>query len=132
MSQRRFEPVQALEKEVKILYGSMVVGSTGAVGTVKGGFAITRVSAGLYTVQFLSKFNRLLYSSAGFVSAAGSGIASVEISTSPASLQSGFKLNGVYNIQCRDFAGVAADPSAGSVLSFVVHVRNTQATVGND
>jgi hypothetical protein len=132
MAQRNYTYVQALEKEVKILYGSMVVGSTGAVGTVKGGFTITRNSAGNYTIVYPDKYNRLLWASAGFISTAGSGIASVEIITDPSTLQSGFRANGSYIIQCYDFAGAAADPSAASVLSFVAHVRNTDVSVGND
>jgi hypothetical protein len=131
MAARTFTYCQTREKEIKILYASMVVGSTGAVGTVKGDLSIVRTGVGAYTITMKDAYDRLMYSSAGFVSATGSGVASVEISTSPATLQASFRAK-VYSIQCYDFAGAAADPASGSVMSIVQHVRNTSVSIGND
>lgn len=131
MAARTFTYCQTREKEIKILYASMVVGSTGAVGTVKGDLSIVRTGVGAYTITMTDSYYKLLYSSSGFISSTGSGIAVVEISTSPATLQASFKAK-VYSIQCYSFAGVAADPAAGSVMSIVQHVRNTSVSIGND
>ena len=132
MAQRNYTYCQTLEKEVKILYGSMVIGSTGAVGTVKGGFTIVRNDVGNYTITYPDKYNRLLFSTGGFVSTTNSGVFAVEIVTSPSTLQSGFKSTGSYTIQFYDAGGAAVDAASGSVYTFVAHVRNTDVSVGND
>lgn len=133
MSSRTYTYCQTLEREVKILYGSFVIGATGAVNTIKGGFTVVRNSAGNYTITYPQHYNRLLYASGGFINAGGgSGIASVEIATNPLTLQSGFQTSGSYIIQFYDYTGAAADAASGSVHSFVAHVRNTTISVGND
>lgn len=133
MSSRTYTYCQTLEREVKILYGSFAIGATGAVGTIKGGFTVVRNSAGNYTITYPQHYNRLLFASGGFInSGAGSGIAAVEIKTSPATLQSGFQATASYIIQFYDYAGAAADAASGSVHSFCAHVRNTTISVGND
>lgn len=132
MAARNFTYCQTLEKEVKILYGSFVIGAAGAVGTVKGGFTVVRNSAGNYTVTNHDKYFRLLHAKGGFVSVAGSGIANTEILANPATFQADFRGTGAYIVQFFDYAGVAADAAAGSVHSFVLHVRNSDVSVGND
>jgi hypothetical protein len=52
------------------LEGSVVIGATGAVGTVKGSglLGVTRLAAGVYQLQFEDAYNRYLGGTAGFVS----------------------------------------------------------------
>lgn len=132
MAQRNYTYMQALEKEVKMIFGSFVIGATGAVGTVKGGFKVVRNSAGNYTITCNDQYNRLLFASDGFISASGSGIANVEILGNPATFQATFHASKSYVVQFFDYAGAAADAASGSVYSFMELVRNTDVTVGND
>jgi hypothetical protein len=133
MANRSFNRVQALEKEVKLIYGSAVIGASGALGTVKGDLTMVKeATAGQYTIRLTDKYDRLLFSSSGFVGASASGVASIQILENPATFQSDFKSTNTYTIQCYDFAGNAVNPASGSVLSFVLHVRNSSVTAGND
>ena len=118
----------SMEKKTCRLFGSFVVLAAGAVGTVKGGgilSVVKNVTAGNYTVTLADKWSRLLGAKGGFVAAAGSGIAAVEIAENPATLQANFAANSQYTIQFYDFAGAPADAAAGSVHSFEVVVRNS-------
>lgn len=135
MAARDFTYMQALEKEVKLLFGSVVIGSTGSVATVKGNFKITRVSAGLYTIVLNDKYNRLLGSTAGFVQGTANtptGIFKVEISSGAAILQANQATSVGYQITCYNASEAPTDPVAGSVLSIMWLMRNTTVTVGND
>lgn len=132
MAQRNYTYMQALEKEVKLIFGSMVIGASGAVGTVKGGFTIVRNSAGNYTITCNDKYNRLLFADAGFISASGSGVANVEILGSPATFQATFQSTQAYTVQFFDYAGAPVDAASGSVYSFMELVRNSDVSVGND
>jgi len=111
MAARDFTYMQALEKEVKMLFGSMVILSGGTVGTVKGGYTIVRNSVGNYTITNKDKYNRLLFASDGFIAPtiAGSGVQHVEIIANPATFQTDFVSSNSYTIQ---FFGV---PSLASV-----------------
>ena len=122
--------VYTFEKKTVRIFGNFVIGAAGAVGTVKGGGILSVVkeaTAGKYTVTLTDKWSRLLGAKGGFVSSAvgGSGIASVEICTAPATLQSGFAATSSYQIQFFDYTGAAADAVAGSVHSFEIVVRNS-------
>lgn len=135
MAARDFTYMQALEKEVKLLFGSVVIGSTGAVGTVKGDFSITRNSIGNYTIVLQDKYNRMLGSTAGFVQGTANtptGVFKVEISSGAATLQADQKSAAGYQITCYDAAEAPVDPVAGSVMSIMWMMRNTTVTVGND
>ncbi len=135
MAARDYTYAQALEKEVKILFGSVVIGSTGAVGTVKGNFKITRTSAGVYQIILTDKYNRMLGSTAGFVQGTAntpSGIFKVEISSGAATFQADQASATGYQITTYNAAEAPTDPVAGSVLSIVWYMRNTTISVGND
>ena len=124
----------SLERDLVDLYGSAVIGSSGAVGTVKGlGIASVKkeTADGQYTITLDDHWYRYMFGSANFVSAAGSGIAKVEVLANPATFQSGFQTSKAITIQCFDYAGAAANPAAGSVLSFVATVRNTSVSKGD-
>lgn len=118
----------SLEQDVCSLYGSMVVGAAGAVATVKGGGikSITKqVADGQYEIELEDGWNRFLFSSSGFVAAAPINIAAVQVLETPASFQADFKADKKYIIQMLDFAGAAANATAGSVFSFCIQVRRS-------
>jgi hypothetical protein len=125
MASRIFDRnVASLQKAMIILEGSAVIGGTGAVGTVKGSGikSVARTGTGAYSITLDDAFNRLLWAGVNFVSATGSGIASVEITNDP---QVAVKAGTAITIQCYDFAGAAADPASASVLSFIAFLRNS-------
>ena len=115
------------EKQLVDLYGSAVIGATGAVGTVKGGGikSVTRTATGEYDIELSEPLYRLIAVAVGFVASAGSGIAVVEVKHDPATLQSDFKSTNKVHVVCLDFDGSAADPASGSVMSFHICGRNT-------
>jgi len=115
------------EVDVVQLFGSFVVGAAGAVGTVKGGGikGVVKSATGVYEVELDQPWARLLFSTAGFVHATDSGIASTEIRENPANLQSDFAANSKYKFVCKDSAAADADPASGSVCSFCVWVRKS-------
>lgn len=127
MANRNFHRYQALEQEVKALYGSAAIGGTGAVGTVKGGgiSGVVRNSAGNYTITLSDKYNRMLSSKVGFLSPTSSGIANVEQQGTVATFQSSFNTSPTITFQCYDYAGAAADPASGSLMNFMFEVRNS-------
>lgn len=68
MASRNFNPVQALQKELKIISGKISLNASAAVtapatsGAIPGVTSVTRTSAGLYKITLQDKFNGLLYS----------------------------------------------------------------------
>lgn len=61
MASRTFHPMQALNREVKIIAGSFAPAGTGAPTDVKGrGFSVARTSAGVFTITLEDKYIELL------------------------------------------------------------------------
>lgn len=120
--------VMARHYDVVILNFNFVIGATGAVLTTKGQVSsVTRTDVGEYEIVLDDTYNRLLYSSAGFVGDDFSGIVAVQIKGA-ATLQDKIKTGAAYTIQFFDKTGVAADAVAGSVLSAILFVRRTSLT----
>lgn len=133
MANRNYNRVQALEKEVKLVYASIVIGAAGAVGTVKGlASAVKETADGQYTITLQDKYDRLLGSNAGIVAATATNVAAIQVLENPSTFQADFKSTATYTIQCLDFAGAEVNPASGSVLSIVLHVRNSSVQAGND
>lgn len=131
MANRRFyrgTSFCSLERELVKLFGSVVIAAAGAVHLVKGmGIkGVTKeIADGQYTIELEDAYKRYMFGNANFVSAAGSGVAKVEVLANPANFQKDFTTNKTIVIQCFDFAGAAVNPAAGSVLSFDAWVRNS-------
>jgi hypothetical protein len=118
-----------LEKDSVTLFGSFVVGAAGAVGTVKGGgiASVAKTGTGLYQITFEDKWSRYLDGHTGFVAASAPNIALVYVKNNPATLQSDIQSTKKVTIECLDFAGAAANPSSGIVITFVsVFRKNSQ------
>jgi hypothetical protein len=63
MANRTFHPVDSLDRNVKLLFGYVPFGASGAVGTVvANGFTVSKVAAttGRYTITLSDKYNTLL------------------------------------------------------------------------
>ena len=127
MANRNFEKtLNSLNKGLTFIEGNAVIGSAGAVGTVKGSgvTSVTRTGTGAYTIKLQDKYSRYLGGHTGFINAStGSGIASVEVASLTVNDEvadgTGIK------IQCYDYTGVAADPASASVMGFYCWLRNS-------
>ena len=116
-----------LEVDTVELFGSIVIGATGAVAFVKGGgiTGAVRNSAGNYTITFGSKYARFFGGDAGILYSSISAISKIQFIGNPVTYQSDVKASKSVTIQCVNFAGAAADPENGSVLSFRMDFRNS-------
>lgn len=122
---RLYKESKYCEPEVVCIVGRVAIGATGAVGTATGkGFTVTRTGAGLYTItpdssgavpNILACFADVIFATAG--------------NTQTAKVLTLAPSTPAVTLQCND-AGtvdVAADPPSGSVLQFVMWVRNLDA-----
>lgn len=120
-----------LERDVVHLYADVDIGASGAVTLAKGG-ALTSVTkqatAGQYAIVLDAGFNKLLHVSVQVVGASASGVASVDVLQSAASILTNLKNAAAITIQCYDYAGAAVNPASGSRLKVKLEVRRT--TVG--
>ena len=117
-----------LERDVIHLYADVTIGASGAVTTAKGGALLSvtkQATAGQYNVVLDSGFNKLLHVSAQLVGASASGVASVDVLQSAASVLTNLKTGAAITIQCYDYAGAAVNPASGSVIKLKLEVRRT-------
>lgn len=129
MSEKQYNQFRlSLEKELVDLFGSAVIGSSGAVGTVKGGgikSVVKESTDGQYTITLEDRFARFLGFSAGVLAATKTSVAAVQVLGTPATFQADVKSTGQIVVQCLDFAGTEVNPPSGSVLSFGITVRRS-------
>lgn len=114
------------EQEPVVIYGSMVVGATGAVGTTKGGgvASIARTGTGAYTITLNDSFTKVLSFYATFGGGTASGIGGVELADTLANQTANAKLKQV-KIQCYSATTTAADPAQNSIMQFRIELRNS-------
>ena len=120
-----------LEKDVVHLYADVDVGASGAVSSAKGGAlasVVKQATAGQYQITLDAGFQKLLHVSVQAVGASASGVASVDVLQSPASVLTNLKATAPITIQCYDYAGAAVNPASGTRLKVKLEVRRT--TVG--
>jgi hypothetical protein len=130
MADRRFDQgVWTLQKEVCLLEGNFVVGSSGAVATVKGSGISSVVKNGTdgnYTITLEDSYNRYLAGTWGIIkNTSFSGVSNIEIQQDPATFQATFQANKTITIQCYDNSGAAVNPAAASVIGFLVFARRS-------
>lgn len=118
----------AMEMAPVTLYGSMVIGASGAVAGISGGGikSITKLTdAGAYEIELDTASARFLNFEWGFVTTAtnGSGVAMVEINEIPSTFQSVLKSSKKFKVQMRDIAGAKVNAAAGSGFIFLLEVR---------
>lgn len=119
MANRLFKEVQSLDSEVKVLYGAVTFGASGAVSSVSAnGFTVTKpAGTGLYDVTLSDKYGALL------------GVDSMlfnngTTANSHVQLNSDFASGNAFQFQFFT-AGVAANALTGQKLYITIHLRNS-------
>lgn len=126
------DKIMSPHNEVVILNGNFTIGSSGAVGTVKGAGidSVTKEStAGQYSIVLEEAFNRLLWADASVVGATFSGVFAIEAIND---VQAAVRAKTKITIQCYDATGTAVNPASGSVISFIDVVRRSSTTRGGE
>ncbi len=129
MSNRIFNQALAIEKQVVHLYGSLLIGTTGAVTSIKGisiASIVKETAAGLYTITLTDAYDRFLMFNATMNSNAvgGSATPTIELANDPATMVADFKTKS-FKIQLLDKTGAAANAVSGSVLYFEIIARRS-------
>ncbi len=120
-----------LERDVVHLYSDVVIGASGAVTSAKGGAiasVVKQATAGQYNVTLDAGFQKLLFFAASTLGSAASGVDSVQVLQTAASVLTNLKTGAAITIQCYDASGAAVNPVSGTVLKLKFEVRRT--TVG--
>lgn len=122
MANRRFNRVQSLTREVKILHARVAIGASGAptldVNDSVGIASITRDSAGVYDLVLDDQYNDLMHFNVIMLEATAEDLTFQIESESVASSTKTIKF------QCKA-AAVETDPSDGSVLLIRVELKNS-------
>lgn len=122
IANRNYNRKQALEKEVKEIYAEIAIGASGAPTLTRGtGVAsVSRTSAGLYVVTLQDQYMMLMQAQVSIQSASAqdlnSQLASQSVATSAKTV--------TFRTQA---AGVATDPTSGSVLRVRLDLKNSSA-----
>ena len=119
MANRKFEKVQAIEKEIKHLYAEIAIGASGAPTLTRGtGIAsISRTSAGLYVLTLQDKYSRLMLFH-GTVKAASAEDLKVQLVSETVSS------NKTVTFRCVAVA-TATDPANGDSLFIKLELKNS-------
>jgi len=126
------------EKDTVSIYGSVLIGNSGAVTSFQGAgvASVVKESAdGQYTITLTDKFNRFLRMDMGIIDDAISQVSGIQILMDPASMQADIKSTKEIVIQCvgptatADTALVAANPASGALIQFRIVMRNSSVAV---
>ena len=118
---RRFQRVQSLTREVKILHAKVNIGASGAPTLVSddsvGVTSITRDSAGVYDLVLDDKYVSLAHMNISLEAASAEDLTfQIESDT--------ISSNKTVRFQCKA-AAVETDPSNGAVLRIRLELKNT-------
>lgn len=121
MASRNFSRMQALEKEVKVIYVRAAIGATGAptldATNSKGVASIARTAAGDYTITLEDKYQALMHASAQLVVSADEDL-TIHVDSED--------VDGAKTVKLTCLAATTAtDPSDGSTLLVRIEVKNT-------
>jgi hypothetical protein len=119
MANRLFKEMQSLDSEVKVLYGAVTFGASGAVSSVSAnGFTVTKpAGTGLYTVTLDDKYSSLLGVDATLFNAGTAANSAIQLS-------SDFASSNTFQFQFLT-AGAAANALTGQRLYVTIHLRNS-------
>ena len=121
MANRRFQNVQALNREVKLIAGRVSIGSSGAA-TLADGLGIASVAkdaTGEYIVTLDDLYTGLLHCSASYVQLAGSDTLFAQIESHSVTV------NKTVEIHLVNDAGAKTEPADGDEFSFFLMLRNS-------
>jgi hypothetical protein len=119
MANRKFEKVQAIEKEIKNIYAEISIGASGAPTLTRGtGVAsIARNSAGKYTLTLQDKYMRLMFADIKHLSASAVDLKTQLVSEDVASAKT---------IVFHTLAvATATDPASGTKLFVKLELKNS-------
>ncbi len=119
MANRKFEKVQALEKEIKHLYAEVSIGASGAPTIVRatGIASIARNSAGLYTLTLQDKYMRLMWAGVTIQSPTAEDLTAHLVAETVATNKT---------VQLRTLtAATATDPASGDKLLIKLELKNS-------
>jgi hypothetical protein len=128
MANRSYQqPLGSIEVNMVELYGSILVGASGAVTSFTGAATVVKnATAGNYTITLDDRFYKLFSVRALATGPAATGVVpSAELVVTPATKQASFQTSGAVTIQFYDYAGVAANLTSGSEVTFSITVRNS-------
>lgn len=119
MANRNFNRKQALEHEVKEIYAEIAIAGSGAptITYSTGAASISRTSAGLYVLTLQDAYNRLMHANVEIQSASAQDLVAQTASQSVSSAKTV-----TFRTQA---AGVATDPTSGSVLRVALQLKNS-------
>lgn len=121
--------IYSTEAEVTHLFAEINIGASGAVSSSSGaGIAsvVKGTPAGEYEIELSDKFYKILHISPIVVDDANSAVVSIEIKEVPTSLQSDFRADKKFKIQCYDAASTEVNPASGSQIKVHIMVRRTE------
>jgi hypothetical protein len=121
MANRNFSGVQSLDREVKLLFGYVVFGASGAVSSVDAlGFTVTKVAAttGRYTITLEDKYNALVGIAFAPYNAGTAAGEQWEVRTNLTS-------STTITIEHVSDAGAAADAASGNGVYITLALRNS-------
>lgn len=128
-SRNYYRNVNSLEVDLVKLFGSFVIGSSGAVTSWQGGGILSVVkesTAGQFTITLTDRFAFFLAGRFQAVGAAALGVATIQILETPATFQASIKSDGAITIQCLDFAGAAVNPASGAEIMIELTMRQSK------
>lgn len=131
MANRSFlPPLGHLEVDVVELFGSITIGSTGAVSSSsgKGISSVTRDSTGKYTIALSDRYNSFLFASAVILDDTNSDPVTVGVQPR---LYAEAVNNATPTIAFQFYNhtnGAVADPASGAVVYFSIKLRNSSVS----
>lgn len=130
-SRSYYRNVNHLEVDLVNLFGSVVIGASGAVTSFQGGgisSIVKESTAGQYTITLSDRFAFFLMAKFAVVGASALAVAQVQVLETPATFQASIKSDGAITIQCLDFAGAAVNPASGAEIMVEMIMR--QSSIG--
>lgn len=118
------DAVLSNSNDLVIIEGSVVIGSTGAVGVKTGRFisSIVRNDVGNYTITLTSVLNKFFAFIPTFVGTTVSGVMNVQVDSET------LGSTGAIIIQCYDASGADVDPAETNVLKFQILARRSSVS----
>ncbi len=128
-SRSYYRNVNHLEVDLVKLFGSVVIGASGAVTSFQGGGILSvakESTAGQYTITLSDRFAAFLMAKFAVVGASALAVAQVQVLETPSTFQASIKSDGAITIQCLDFAGAAVNPASGAEIMFNFTMRQSK------
>ncbi len=123
-----------LEQDSVTLFAQVVIGSSGAVTSYKGGgiaSVVKEATAGQYTVTLTDKWSKLLFIECSEVQSTISQVAKIQVLETAAGLQSEVRGATGFKLQCLTATSasvptlIAGNPASGDQLLLKITVRNS-------